>query len=224
MSRSSRARRVAALTLAAALAACADLATDPAHTPLAPEVALSNATAAPAFDDDFSRFDGARWSPQEHALGRGWFRAANVAGEPGRVRLVHPAGTLDGGEILSAARYGYGTYEAWIRTPGAPGTISAFFLYQGGARSDELDVEIFNDGSRRVMFTVWVAGVQQYTAAHVLPFDPADGVHRYTIDWQAGRVRFLVDGTLLQAWSHRRNVPRSAMYLMANAWWPVWIG
>jgi hypothetical protein len=54
-----------------------------------------------------------------------------------------PAGTLDGGEILSAKRVRYGTFEARVKAAAATGSVTAFFLYEG-ARSgnDEIDIEL----------------------------------------------------------------------------------
>lgn len=215
-----RSARLAA-SLLLLTAACTDAPTatlEPAGTGLA--------ALATVVDDPFDRFDASRWVPQAHPLGRGAFALANVVHDPatGALRLVHPAGTLDGGEIASGARYGYGSFEARLRTPRAPGTISAFFLYEGGARSDEIDIEIFNDGSRRIWFTAWIDVRETMHAEYVLPFDPADGFHDYRIEWARGSLRFLVDGTPMYTWSTRKGVPAGTMRLMANAWWPTWIG
>ena len=212
--------------LVAALVVTGSCAAPDATAPVALTSAepLLGIVAASGFNDDFASLDPARWSIREHPLGRGWFRAANVVSVPGTVQLVHPAGTLDGGEIATVEQYGYGTYEARMRTPVAPGTISAFFLYQGGEPSDEIDIEIFNDGSRRIMFTVWNAGVEKYNVIKTLPFDPSAAVHSYRIEYARGVVRFSVDGVVYQQWSSNKNIPRSAMYLMVNTWWPVWIG
>ena len=54
-----------------------------------------------------------------------------------------------------------------------------------------------------------------------LLFDPTVEFHDYRIEWSRGRVRFLVDGELMQEWTE--GVPRDAMYVMSNAWWPVWL-
>lgn len=173
------------------------------------------------FDDAFGVWGEDRWRRESHALGRGWVRAENVA-RGGEVSLVLPAGGRDGAELRSAERFGFGAYTARMRTALAPGSISAFFLYQGGSdEADELDVEIPNDGGRTVMFTTWVGGVQTHTVTLPLPFDPAAGDHEYRIDWRAGEVRFSVDGAMMQRWSD--GVPHQPMYVMANAWWPNWM-
>jgi hypothetical protein len=209
-------RLCAALSLALA-AGCSDggdaFAPDPRPTP--PPV------FATAFDDPFDDAS-TRWALDTHPLGRGWVRAENVALGGGAASLALSAGAPDGAEIRSTEKFGYGSYTARMRTPLAPGTLSAFFLYEGGSDvADEIDIEIYNDGSRRVLFTTWVAGRQTNTVTQVLPFDPADGFHDYRIDRSRREVRFTVDGVEMQRW--RRGVPQNAMYVMANAWWPVWL-
>lgn len=207
-----------------AAAACADAPT--ASVPHAVELAGPAGTSflrdVLGFDDGFTIFDRTRWAPQAHPLGRGAFTAANVVHDGAALRLVHPAGTVDGGEVASVNTFRYGSYEARLRTPALPGSISAFFLYQGGRRSDEIDIELLNDGSRRIWFTVWQAGTQKYHVEQVLEFDPAADFHDYRIEWAAGRVRFFVDGTLRQEFAHKRSIPSHDMYLMANTWWPTW--
>jgi len=109
-----------------------------------------------------------------------------------------------------------------MRTPLAPGSISAFFLYQGvEGGNDEIDIELFNDGSRRILFTTWAAGVETNTATHELPFDPASALHLYEIGWLPDAVRFGVDGVMMREF--RTGIPRSEMWGMANAWWPAWL-
>jgi endo-1,3-1,4-beta-glycanase ExoK len=157
-----------------------------------------------------------------HPLGRGLVHAENVALGGGVAALALAAGAYDGAEVLTAARYGTGAYEARMRTPQAPGSVSAFFLYQGVAGgNDEIDIEIFNDGTRRIMFTTWVAGRETNNVIRTLPFDPAAALHDYRIEWSARSVRFVVDGVAMQEF--RRGIPKSAMFVMANTWWPTWL-
>lgn len=174
------------------------------------------------FDDDFHAWDESRWRMDTHALGSGTVRAENVRVGDGEVSLLLAAGARDGAELRSAERFGFGVHAARMRTPLAPGSISAFFLYQGGSdEADELDIEIPNDGGRTVMFTTWVGGVQTNTATLPLPFDPATDEHEYAIEWRPGQVRFWVDGELMQRWTD--GVPDQPMYVMANVWWPKWM-
>lgn len=210
--RTPRAAAVLALALAAA---CSDMATDPSPEP-------SQAAATASFVEEFDTPSPAGWTADTHALGRGFVRAGNVVMGGGRAALSLAAGAYDGAEILTTTRYGVGSYEARMRTPVAPGSVSAFFLYQGVAGgNDEIDIELFNDGTRRIMFTTWVAGKETNNVIRTLPFDPAAALHDYRIEWSSKRVRFVVDGVVMQEF--RRGIPKSAMFVMANTWWPTWL-
>jgi endo-1,3-1,4-beta-glycanase ExoK len=212
--RTTRAAAVAALALAAA---CADV---PTQSPADAEEARSPAPATLTEEFDGPVFAG--WTADTHPLGRGLVRAENVALGGGVAALSLGAGAYDGAEILTTARYGTGAYEARMRTPQAPGSISAFFLYQGVAGgNDEIDIEIFNDGTRRIMFTTWVAGRETNNVIQTLPFDPAAAYHDYRIEWAARSIRFRVDGVLMQEF--KRGIPKNAMFVMANTWWPTWL-
>lgn len=209
-------RRCAALSLALA-AGCADgvLAADGRAMPEPPLFAST-------LDDGFDDATAGRWALDTHPLGRGWVRAENTAVGGGAAALTFPVGATDGGEIRSTEKFGYGSYVARMKTPLVRGTLSAFFLYEGGSDiADELDIEVYNDGSRRVIFTTWVAGRMTNSATHILPFDPAADFHDYRIDWSRREVRFVVDGVEMQRW--RKGIPRNPMHIMVNAWWPTWL-
>lgn len=162
------------------------------------------------------------WQTGSHALGRGLLRPANVLRAAESVRLRLPADHPDGAEIRSVDRFLHGRYEARLRTPSAPGSLTAFFLYEdvpGG--NDEVDIEIPNDGSRRAMLNVWVRGRLVAETVVVLPFDPGAAAHDYAIDFRRREVTFFADGEVLHRW--RGPVPQRPMRLMANAWWPTWL-
>lgn len=212
--------RAAAATVLALAAACADVPTQPLRDA---DLARSPGEASPAaLVEEFDGTAFPAWTSDTHPLGRGSVRAANVVLGGGTAALALSAGAYDGAEILTAERYGPGTYQARMRTPHAPGSVAAFFLYQGVAGgNDEIDIEIFNDGTRRIMFTTWVAGKETNNVIRTLPFDPGAALHDYRIEWTSRAVRFRVDGVLMQEF--RRGIPRNAMFVMANAWWPTWL-
>lgn len=172
--------------------------------------------------DELVPWDVSQWSAESHALGKGWLDAANVSQGPLGLLLALPVGAYDGAEIKSAQRHRYRDVEMRLRTPVSPGSISAFFFYEGVRRkNDEIDIEIFNDGSRAIWFTTWVGGQQTNHSEMTLPFDPAAGFHDYRIEWSSSRVAFYVDGVLYETFTS--GVPRDAMYIMSNAWWPTWL-
>jgi beta-glucanase (GH16 family) len=148
-------------------------------------------------------------------------RAGNVTTYGGQLVLTLPADRWDGGEVLSSRRVRYGSYEARLRSSSAPGSITAFFLYEG-ARSgnDEIDIELIG-GTQRILFTVWLRGRQVHHHEETLPFDPSAGFHDYRIDHARNAVRFSVDGVELA--SFFSPLPSAQMHVMANAWWPTWL-
>lgn len=159
------------------------------------------------------------WSAGEHALGRGRVSARNTAYRDDGVHLRLPARSCDGAEIRSADRLGFGSYAARMKAADAPGSITAFFLYEDvPGDNDEIDVEIVG---RRLLVGTWVAGRQTNRDSLELPFDPAAGFHEYRIDFHPGRVAFLIDGAEVQRWT--RALPTHPMRLMVNAWWPRWL-
>ena len=172
--------------------------------------------------EDFDFWDPSAWVPGDHPLGHGLLEPENVSYKGNKLLLTLPAGNYNGAEIKSASRVQFRDVEVRLRTPRAPGSISAFFLYEFvERRNGEIDIEIFNDGSWQIWFTTWVGGKQTNHARHTLSFDPAVMPHDYRIEWSRRRVRFLVDGVLMQEWTE--GVPRDAMYVMSNAWWPTWM-
>lgn len=203
-------------TLAAG--ACASDVTAPA----AGGDALAFASAASAFTDDFNTWQAGRWSAEEHPLGKGWFRAANVSVSGGILGLRSPAGTTDGGEIASFDRFGSGTFTARMRCAMPAGTLCAFFLYEGvpGNRNDEIDFEVIS-GTRTLWMTTWSRGVQTNHAEVTLPFDPAVAFHEYTIEYERRSVTFHVDG--VQRARFTKRLPKKSMKLLVNTWWPTWL-
>ncbi len=184
-------------------------------------VSTAAAARSGGFSDEFSALDTSRWTLVERSAGRGRVMPANVAVADGRLSLKLPAGTLDGGEIRSNAAYRFGTYRARLKIADAPSSITAFYLYGTPDYAREIDIELFNDSTRRIMFSTYSGGSQTNTRTVVLPFDPRADYHVYEIDYRPGSVRFLVDGTVMQEWS--RGVTRSAMNVFVTVWFASWL-
>lgn len=172
--------------------------------------------------DDFDSLEAGRWyETPDKRLGRGRLRAENVAVEGGELRIALPAGTLEGGEIGSVNSYDYGSYAASIKAARAPSSITGFFLYAPPDFHTEIDVEIFNDSSRRVLFTTYADGEQTNTVERELPFDATAGFHEYRMDLYPTRAEFSVDGRLVHTFDE--GIPGDSMKLMVNAWYPDWL-
>lgn len=163
------------------------------------------------------------WRAGDHDLGRGRLVPAHVTAADGRVRLRLPAGTCDGAQIASPQRHACGSFRAAMRAADAPGSLSAFFLYEDvpGDANDEADIEVMNDGSGRALLSLWCSGRQTQVVEVDLGFDPRAAAHEYRIDLVAGSAAFYVDACLLGRFAD--GVPMRSMRVMANAWWPRWL-
>ncbi len=173
------------------------------------------------FTDDFDSFDAARWTKGSHNLGRSYLDPNNVSVSNGNLAVKLPANSLNGGEISSNSLYGYGSYSARMQLPNAPSSITGFFLYQPPDYNSEIDIEIYNDSSRKVIFATYANGRQTHSQTLRLPFDPTTGYHDYRFDYAPGSVKFYADGRLMKKWT--TGLPRTSMKLYVNAWYPRWL-
>ncbi len=173
------------------------------------------------FSDEFTAFDPARWSEGDHMLGRSYLNPANVDVDGQNLRIKLPARSLEGGEIYTKDLLGYGSYSARMRLPNAPSSITGFFLYKAPDYESEIDIEVFNDSTRRIMFTTYAGGRQTHTETARLPFDPTTGFHEYRFDYTQGAVTFYADGVGMRTWD--TGIPQTSMHLMVNSWFPRWL-
>ncbi len=191
------------------------------------------------FIDHFSVFNDARWVKGNHRTpgttarpGLGFFQPENVTMESGKLLLRHPANTKNGGEIESVSPYTYsfGTYRTNMKCPALPGTITTLFTYEGVDYGDEIDLEIWNDGSGKVIFTIWKSDISSITGQSVysntinLGFDPSVAFHEYRIDFYPDGISWYIDGIQKDKTTLQSNFPNHSMHLMVNTWWPNWPG
>jgi beta-glucanase (GH16 family) len=174
-----------------------------------------------SFSDEFAAFEPARWSEGSHMLGRSYLDPANVDVNAGNLRIKLPARSLNGGEVATRDLHGYGSYSARMKLPNAPSSITGFFLYKAPDYESEIDIEVYNDTTRRVMFATYAGGRQTHTETARLPFDPTTGFHEYRFDYSQGSVTFYADGVGMRTWN--TGVPQSSMHLMVNSWFPSWL-
>jgi licheninase len=184
-------------------------------------VSVAGAGRTGDFRDEFTTLDAHRWVKVSRPFGHGAVDAANISVENGLLALKLPAGKLDGAEMRSTSLYRYGSYRTSMEVANAPSSVTAFFLYRKPDYAQEIDIEIFNDSSGRIMFSTYSGGAQTHTVVKQLPFDATAGFHQYAIEYDPGSVHFLVDGTEMQTWTS--GVTRSSMYLFANTWFPSWL-
>jgi len=157
-----------------------------------------------------------------HRLGRGRLNPANITKEDEIIKIKSPANSYQGGEIRTEDRFGYGSYKIEMKTDYAPGSFAAFFLYQDVRGSnDEIDIEIYNDGSRQIDFVTFVQGEKTNYKTEELPFDPSSDYHEYRIDYFPDQILFYVENELMAAFTG--DLPSAEMKVMVNHWWPNWL-
>jgi hypothetical protein len=169
---------------------------------------------------------------------RGKLIRKNVEVSGGRAELTIARGSFDGGELESASYFSYGTFTASIKTPGAPGgnvasasagspfrlkSVTGFFLFDP-LSEDEITVELFNDGSKRIWFSAFCRGEQTAHSEAILEFDPAGDFHEYAIDYSPARVDFLVDARIVCSLpGAAERIPAGGrMKIFFNSWFPSW--
>lgn len=200
----------------------------------------ADAFRAHDFIDRFNSFNTARWLKSAHNLGLSYLDPDNVSvNSNDQLRIKIPANTTDGGEIESQNFYKYGTYEARLKVPDAPSSITGFFLYAGPDYEKEIDVELYNQrvldpstGTYKgeIMFTTYAPHYYPdgtlireptHTTTMELPFDPTAGFHTYRFDLYPDSVSFYADDVLMQTWTDA--LPTSQMKLLVNTWFPSWV-
>ena len=162
------------------------------------------------------------WKATDRKLGRGRILSENVSMEDGKVRLALPADTVSGAEIESEKLHGPGsTYTARMKVPDAPSSITGFFLYEPPDFESEIDIEVFNEPSGKILFTTYADGKQTHTEEKKLPFDPTKGFHDYAFFYGEDSVVFYVDGEEMQR--YEGGIPDEEMQLYVNSWYPTWL-
>lgn len=157
--------------------------------------------------ENFDSFDETKWSKDDHNLGCSYLDPNNVNVGGGNLEIKLPADSLNGGEIRSERLYSYGSYSTRMKLPHAPSSITGFFLYEPPDYASEIDIEIYNDSSRKIMFTTYARGKQTHTQRMTLPFDPTSGFHDYRFDYNSNSVCFYVDGRLMKRW--KGGIPKT---------------
>ncbi len=174
-----------------------------------------------------------------------WKNAAS-GGDSGSVSLVLRKDSFDGAEIFSEQTFSYGHFEAVIKTPAVLKTqytnssdeekdnagegftlkaVTGFFLFEP-LSEDEITIEIFNDGSRRVWFSAFIGGKQRARAESVLEFDPGAGFHSYAVNYSASGVEFFVDAksaaVFINDGGGLKSPRNDKMKIYFNSWFPSW--
>ena len=195
------------------------------------------------FRDDFEQLNLARWKLMTHSWDSNLalFSDETATIEDGQLvisLLRAPEGTVDssnnpkpflGAEVRSSDTLTYGRVRARMKFAQGSAVVSSLVtIYTPWPADDwnELDIEFLGKNSDRIQFNHMVnippadpaSGHLQFPEMVTLAFDPAADFHTYTIEWQPGEARFLVDGEL---W-HTASEEMARMVLPQNILLTIW--
>ena len=133
----------------------------------------------------------------------------------------------NGAAISTFESYLYGRYETVMQSSAGSGIVSSFFLYNieancnWPAENNEIDVEMTGN-NQQIYFTTHHPDPNQpwyYGENFFLGFNPHEGFHKYTIEWEPGIVRWFVDGNLIYTQNEAAtNNLQYPMAILMNLW------
>ena len=187
------------------------------------------------FFDDFDTLDLSRWYVSD-----GWNNGAHqnctwssdqVTATDGMLHVGFapvPKGERQYrcGELQTRAAYGFGTYEARLKTPGGSGLNAAFFTYIGaqqGKPHDEIDFEILLRDTGKVDTTTFVNGVSGdgetgSGQSHALPHPSDSDFVTFAFTWEPDELRFYIDGELVRTMTDKATIPSNPQRIFFSLW------
>jgi GR25 family glycosyltransferase involved in LPS biosynthesis len=190
-----------------------------------------------AFTDRLRRSDPARWMLRDDTFGGNLalFRSSNIVFDSAKGALLTVREESLGvrkygaGAISSTERFLYGRFEVLLQATRVPGVVTGFFLHRDSPRQ-EIDIEIvggrpnsllvnvfYNPGAEGAIFDYGYRGTPTRIT---LGFDASTSLHRYAIEWEPDKMRWIVDDQVVH---ERANweptpIPHLPMTLHVNAW------
>ncbi|WP_157357584.1 family 16 glycosylhydrolase [Mesorhizobium metallidurans] len=186
--------------------------------------------SAPSFVDDFSKFDRSRWY-----ISDGWSNGAfqNCIWSKNLVKLSDGMLTLGFekrklkdrdfacAEIQTKQRFGYGTYEARMKTDSGSGVNAAFFSYIGPTDKqpwDEIDFEVLTKDTSKVQVNAYIAGKGKNEKLVDVPGGTDKAFNDYAFVWEKDRLRWYVNGKLVNTITDPAKLPTHAQKIFLSLW------
>jgi endo-1,3-1,4-beta-glycanase ExoK len=185
---------------------------------------------SPSFVDDFKSFDRARWYVSD-----GWNNGShqNCTWSKGMVELSNNVLSLGFekqtlkdrdyvcGEIQTKQRFGYGTYEARLKTDTGSGLNAAFFTYIGPSDKqpwDEIDFEVLTKDTSKVQVNAYIAGKGKNEKLVDVPGGTENAFNDYAFVWQKDSLRWYVNGQLVNTITDPAKLPSHAQKIFFSFW------
>ncbi|OBQ95008.1 MAG: glycosyl hydrolase family protein [Mesorhizobium sp.] len=213
------------LWLAGALLAAAAAIVAPPHSVHAEEM-----QSAPSFVDNFSNFDRSRWFVSD-----GWSNGnhQNCTWSKDLVRLSDGVLSLSFekrklkdrefacAEVQTKQRYGYGVYEARMKTDTGSGLNAAFFTYIGPQDKkpwDEIDFEVLTKDPTKVQVNSYIQGKPKNGKLVDVEGGADKGFNDYGFVWEKDRLRWYVNGKLVNEVTNPDELPTNPQKIFFSLW------
>lgn len=188
------------------------------------------ANAGASFVDNFDGINRKVWY-----ISDGWDNGAHqnctwskdqVAVENGVLELTFEArktGKRDYacGEIQTHKRFGYGTYEARIKTADGSGLNSAFFTYIGPTDKkphDEIDFEVLGKDPGQVQVNQYISAKGGNEKLVDVAGGANAGFNDYAFVWEKDRLRYYLNGKLVQEVTDPAKIPVNDQKIFFSLW------
>ena len=125
-------------------------------------------------------------------------------------------------EIQTKGKFGYGRYEARMRTAAGSGLNTAFFTFtgpvHGASYHDEIDFEFLGKEPHKVEVNYHRKGKNMGPFKVNLGFDAAADFHDYAFEWYPDKIRWYADGRLIFETPEGADVPDLPGKLYFSLW------
>jgi endo-1,3-1,4-beta-glycanase ExoK len=125
------------------------------------------------------------------------------------------------GEVQTRARYGHGTYEVRMKAATGSGLNSAFFTYIGPVDKkphDEIDFEVLGKNTNQVQLNQYISGKGGNEKLVPVAGGADKGFNDYAFIWEEDRLRYFVNGELVQEVTDKSKIPPNAQKIFLSLW------
>lgn len=195
----------------------------------APAIAQEGATGT-SFVENFDTLDRKVWYVSD-----GWNNGKhqNCTWSKDQVKIVEGALNLTFeqrklgerefacGEVQTRKRFGYGTYEARMKTADGSGLNSAFFTFIGPADKkphDEIDFEVLGKNPAKVQLNQYIAAKGGNEELVDVPGGANKGFNDYAFVWEQSRLRYYVNGQMVHEVTDPAKLPTNSQKIFVSLW------
>lgn len=191
---------------------------------------VAGAAEAPSFVDDFTKLDGSRWM-----ISDGWTNGdhQNCTWSKRQVKVADGLLALNFdklqlkdrdyacAEIQTKQRFGFGTYEARLKTGTGTGLNAAFFTYIGPVDKqphDEIDFEVLTKDTSKVQVNAYISGKGKNEVFADVAGGADKAFNDYAFVWEPDRLRWYVNGQLVNTITDPAKLPSHPQKIFFSLW------